>query len=109
MPDNSEIERRTKAALEAIQHTLGTAGDEYGATLFVKHHVAELPASYWKEHLGTAHPKPTDVVGLLELRSHWGKRKLETFDFSLPGDVTNYVISVHFDQAGLVDGIEMES
>ena len=77
--------------------------------MFVKHHLAELSQDYWKERLGTASPEPTTVLGLLELRSHWGENETENFDFSLPGDVTDYVVSVHFDDAGEVDGISMES
>lgn len=49
------------------------------------------------------------VIGLLVFRSSWGKNDLETFDFTLPGDVTNYVVSVQFDEAGEIDGIDMES
>ena len=34
---------------------------------------------------------------------------METFDFTLPDDVTNYVVSVHFDETGEIDDIDMES
>jgi hypothetical protein len=34
---------------------------------------------------------------------------MEFFDFTLPGKVTDYVISVHFDAAGKVHEISMES
>ena len=34
---------------------------------------------------------------------------IDTFDFSLPGDVTGYVISVSFDDNGNVRGITKES
>ena len=48
------------------------------------------------------------------LRSHWGDEEededgIDTFDFTLPEDVTDYVISVHFDEEGAVDDISMES
>ena len=105
----SEAEMRTTLALDAIKQALGTEADEYGATLFVKHHLEEMPKSYWERHLGTATPQQAAVIGLLELRSHWGEDELENFDFTLPDDATNYVVSVHFDNAGQVDGISMES
>jgi len=46
------------------------------------------------------------------LRSHWGDdddNGLEVFDFTLPDDVTDYVISVRFDANGEVEEISMES
>lgn len=38
-----------------------------------------------------------------------GDNDLDTFDFTLPDDVTQYVISVSFDETGAVEGISMES
>jgi hypothetical protein len=35
--------------------------------------------------------------------------EIEYFDFTLPDEVTDYVISVHFDDAGTIEGISMES
>lgn len=104
-----EVEKRSNLALAAIKQVFGTDADEYGATMFVKHHLEEIPQDYWQERLGTASPEPDAVLSLLELRSNWGENDIETFDFSLPGDVTNYVVSVHFNDAGEVDGISMES
>jgi hypothetical protein len=44
------------------------------------------------------------------LQSHWGgDDELKTFDFTLPDDATNYLISVRFDEDGDVSGISMES
>jgi hypothetical protein len=104
-----EVETRTNLALAAIKQAYGTEADEYGATMFVKHHLEELPADYWQDRLGTTNPEPAAVLGLLELQSNWGEGEIENFDFSLPGEVTNYVVSVHFDNAGAVDGVSMES
>ena len=104
-----EIVKRTKSALEAIKLAFGTEDDEDGATLFVTHHLEELPEDYWQQQLGTKKPDPSAVLGLLQLRSNWGEGEIENFDFSLPEDVTDYVVSVHFDEAGLIDGISMES
>ena len=49
------------------------------------------------------------MIGLLAFQSSWGDDDLENFDFSLPGGVTQYVVSVHFDEEGDIDGISMES
>lgn len=110
--DKDEIEHRRSAALKSIMQAFGTAADEHGATLFVSHHLEELGADYWEEHCGTARPEPNRVLEILTLRSHWGEDDedgIDKFDFSLPGDVTDYVISVSFDENGDVAEITMES
>ena len=87
-----------------------TADDEFGATLFVSHHLKELDSTYWKKHLSTETPEPRRVLELLELHSHWGgDDEIDTFDFTLPEEVTNYVISVSYDDSGDVSEITMES
>jgi hypothetical protein len=76
-----EIKRREAAARAAIKKAFGTADDEFGATLFVSHHLEELESSYWKKHLSTETPEPRLVLDLLELRDHWGEDdELERFD-----------------------------
>jgi hypothetical protein len=105
-----EIKRRELVARAAIKCAFECDEDEVSARLFVSHHLAELDSSYWKRHLSTESPAPSAVLDLLQLRSHWGgKDEMETFDFTLPGDVTNYVICVRFDGEGEVSDIEMES
>jgi hypothetical protein len=105
----TDVENRKKRALDAVQRAFGTEGGEEGVDLFVQHHLEELPASYWQQHLGSGIPEPAAVVGLLQLRSTWGERDIEYFDFTLPDGVTDYVVSVHFDAAGAIDAISMES
>ena len=108
--NSDEIKRREAVARAAIKRAFGTADDEFGATLFVSHHLEELESSYWKKHLSTETPQPRLVLDLLELHDHWGgDDEIERFDFTLPEDVTNYVISVRFDDAGEVSEITMES
>jgi hypothetical protein len=111
MPANpDEIKRREAVARAAITKAYGTPDDEFGATLFISHHLEELDSGYWKKHLGTESPEPRRILELLELRSHWGgDDEIDAFDFTLPEDVTNYVISVAFDDDGDVSGITMES
>lgn len=111
MPANpDEIKRREASARAAIKRAFGTPDDEFGATLFVEQHLEELDTNYWKKHLSSETPDPRLILDLLELRSHWGgDDEIDTFDFTLPEQVTNYVISVKFDEAGDVSGITMES
>jgi hypothetical protein len=116
-PNKKEIQRRTEAALLAIKQAMSEGDEDSSVKLFVSHHLQELDATCWKKHAGTARPSPKKVLDLLELRSHWGEDAdgdidedgIDTFDFSLPGDATQYVISVRFDEAGEVEDIEMES
>jgi hypothetical protein len=103
-----EAERR-KLALDAIKKALGTEAGDDSVNLFVKHHLEELPPSYWQQHLGSGVPEPVAILDLLQLRSSWGEGDIEYFDFTLPDGATDYVVSVHFDGAGTIDGISMES
>ena len=113
--DRDEMERRRTTALNAFKQVFGTPGDEHAVTLFVSHHLDELGGEYWQEHCGAPRPEPKQVLDILTLRSHWGEGGeededgIDVFDFSLPGDVSNYVISVSFDQNGDVEDITMES
>ncbi len=109
---NDEVLRRETTARAAIKHSLETGEDESGADLFVSHHLEELEGEYWQKHLGTSRPEPIRVLDILELRSHWGDdddNGLDVFDFTLPDDVTDYVISVRFDETGEIKDISMES
>ena len=94
-------------ALEGIKKSSGTEQGEYGIDEFVSHHIDELPKSYWQKHLGTEKPSSEQVIGLLVLRSKWDDE--EVYDFTLPEEVTDYVVSVSFDEDGAIEGIEMES
>lgn len=104
-----ELEKRASLALEAIRKAYGTDVGEYSSTMFVHHHLEELPQSYWEELTGTPSPAPEAVLDLLELKSTWGEREMENFDFSLPGNVTDYMLSVRFNDAGEIEELSMES
>ena len=107
-----EIERRRNAALDAIRRAHGTTDDEHGATLFVSHHLDEIGDDYWIKHCGAARPDATQVLDILVLQSHWSEDDddgIDTFDFTLPDEATNYIISVEFDENGNVSGVSMES
>lgn len=105
----SEIEKRRSLALDSIKQAFGTESGEDSVGLFIEHHIAELPESYWLEHLNTTAPDPEAVLGLIVFRSSWGKKDIEYFDFTLPGQVTDYVVSAHFNSTGEVDELSMES
>jgi hypothetical protein len=112
MVDVDEVARREKAARAAIRKTFGTTEGEYGADLFVSHHLEELDNQYWRTHVGTEQPNGGQVLDILQFKSHWSGDDddgLEIFDFTLPDDVTNYVLSVRFDDTGMVEDISMES
>jgi hypothetical protein len=110
MANDKEIKRRTTAATSAIRKS--TKDSESAFELFASHHLEELDSAYWKRHTGTTRPSREQILGLLELRSHWGgegEDGIDVFDFTLPGDVTDYVISVRFNEGGEVEDISMES
>lgn len=113
MNDNTnEVARRAMVAQAAIKQALVDNDGDSCVALFVSHHLEEIGASYWQQYAGTPSPSPTQVLDLLELRSHWGAEDdngIDTFDFTLPGDVTDYVIAVRFDESGNVESVEMES
>ncbi len=101
------IEAREKAAIKAIKSAYGTPEQEDGVTLFAEHHIEELEPEYWVKHLGIKNPDPKKVLDLLVLREHWDEDRV--FDFTLPENVTDYVISVEFDDNGEIEDITMES
>ncbi len=108
--DQAEITRRTAAALDAIQKAFAEGDD--AVTLFVSHHLEEIEEAYWQKHAGTPHPTDQQVLDILVLADHWDEdddEGIQTFDFTLPGDATNYLISVYFTDDGQVDYVTMES
>jgi hypothetical protein len=107
---DKEPARRESAARQAIKADFDMENEDSAVAMFVAFHLEELAGGYWQQHMGTARPDPSAVPDILVLREHWGEDdELEFFDFTLPGGVTDYVISVHFDRAGKVDDISMES
>ena len=109
---NDETERRQTAALNAIREAYGTDEGEESVTLFVSHHLEEIDEDFWFKHCGVKRPKPEQILDLLVLQSHWGEDDedgIDNFDFTLPDDVTNYLLTVSFDEDGEVSEIAMES
>jgi hypothetical protein len=108
--DNATIQKRIEAARAAIKDAYGTEDDECGATLFVSHHLEEIEPTYWEGQFGIASPEAIRILDSLVLRSDVGEDdEIDTLDFTLPGDVTNYVLCVSFNEDGGVEDISMES
>ena len=106
----AELTRREAAARQAIKNGFDMEDEDSGVAMFVAFHLEELPPEYWQEKMGTTRPDPAAVLDILELRGCAGEDDdMEYFDFTLPGKVTDYVISVRFDGKGKVDEISMES
>lgn len=100
-------ESRATRALSAISAAVA-AGHEQAA-LFVTHHLEELKPSYWQERVGTPTPTSDQVLALLVLANDLDDDVPEVLDFTLPGDVTQYVLCVTFDDVGEVEQITLES
>ena len=111
LADNTqEIKKREAAARVAIKRAFNPADDESAVALFISHHLQELDSGYWKKHFSSEKPDAQRILDSLVLQSHWGgDDEIDTFDFTLPEDVTNYLISVSFDDVGEVSYITMES
>lgn len=111
MPGNpDETKRREAIARDAIKSAFDAADVESDVALFISHHLEELDSAYWKKHFSTEAPDPHRILESLVLRSHWGgDEEIDSFDFTLPEDATNYVISVAFDEDGGTSDITMES
>lgn len=112
LSDSNIIELRKKNAITAIKKAYGTKDDEFGITLFVSHHLDEIDSKYWKTYTGKDRPSPQNILDILELKEHWSeedKRGIDFFDFTLPQDITDYMICVSFDEKGDVVEISMES
>ena len=111
MSDTTDLaKQREGIALAAIREAYLSTDDEDPVRLFVSHHLDEIEGAYWKQHLGDESPEPVRVLEIIQLRDHWGgDDELDTFDFTLPDEVTQYVISVRFSESGEIEEISMES
>lgn len=102
------IKVREMKAREAIKRTYDLEEGHFGgAEMFISHHLEEIESSYWLKRTGESKPDHEKVLNLLVLSQHWDEDL--AFDFTLPEDVTNYVICVRFDENDEVVEIVMES
>jgi len=94
-------------SIEGIKQSSGTEQGEYDIDEFVSHHLDKLPTSYLAKQVDTSKPTNEQVIDLLVLCSKWEDE--EVYDFTLPDDVTDYVVCVSLDNDGLIEDISMES
>ena len=104
--DNRETVARAK-----LLGLLGSDEGELGPTLYVRHHKEELGSEYWTGAFGEPDPKPEAIIEGLVLASSWDSEddgNIDTLDFTLPGEVTDYLLSVRF-TGDEVSDVSMES
>jgi hypothetical protein len=106
MNDNVDYEQK---AFDAIKQSFGTEQQEYGVNLFISHHLEELSREYWLNLTGTDEPDPHEILDKLVIIDKWEDEDSVNLDFSLPSEITQYVISVSLDKAGRIVSINMES
>lgn len=100
-------ENREKIAFNAIKSSLNTEQGEDSIDLFISHHLEELNEEIWVSVTGKAKPTAQEVLEIMVLKECWDDGL--AYDFTLPNEVTNYVVSVTFDADGNVEDISMES
>ncbi|WP_208354590.1 DUF2004 domain-containing protein [Pseudaestuariivita rosea] len=102
---------KQEAARAKIRALYGTPEGEDGPTLFVSHHLDELSSDEWKQCLAIEKPTAEQILDGLVLVSAWDSKEdgnIDTFDFSLPNNMTNYLIAVRFD-GDEIESVDMES
>ena len=110
--DEDVSSERQATARQAIKSFYGKPEGEYGPTLFVSHHLQELEPEFWLKTVGVQRPSPEQILDALVFVDAWTADDgdtVNTFDFGLPGDVSNYLLSVRFEDDGRVQGVSMES
>ncbi len=105
--DNLKL--RQKRASEELKKIFNTEKGVDNINVFIEHHKKEISTDYWKEHLKTSNPTSLEILNYIEFKTAWGENDIEYLDFTLPDDVTQYVLSVHFNTDGDIDYISMES
>jgi hypothetical protein len=87
-------------ALEKIRSVRGTDEGEYSTDAFVSLHLEELDEQALRSILGEETPTSQNLLDALVLVDAWSSKDngtVDTYDFGLPGDVSNYLLSVRFD------------
>lgn len=112
MSEQVIVEGREQLARIAMRAALENQQAEDSVELFIQHHLEEIEPSYWKKYCGTSTPTLVQVLSLLVLDHQWDDGDVESYDmldFTLPDEITNYVICVSFNENGQVFDISMES
>lgn len=110
---NNFKDREQKARNAIWQSYLQDVGLDNQVRLYVEHHLQEISPQYWQQHTGLTRPEAKQVIALLStqrfLDFHSVEENDDSIDFSLPENVTDYVLCVSFDEDGNVEDISMES
>ncbi|OEC88854.1 DUF2004 domain-containing protein [Acinetobacter sp. YK3] len=112
MSEQAIVKGREQLARAAMRAALENQQAEDSVELFIQHHLEEIEPDYWKKYSGSALPTPLQVLDLLVLAAPWESDEIdsrEMLDFTLPDEITQYVICVSFDAKGQVIDILMES
>lgn len=104
----ADVRTRLPGLLEAGHAAIVARRSEADPALFVEHHLQTLPDAVWAR-LGGRPDSAEQLLDLLVPISLWGEQGRVVLDFTLPGDVTDYVLGVAFDDAWTVDEVVMES
>ena len=99
-------------AFEKIQSLYNTPEGAFGPTLFVSHHLEEFEPTDWLRNLKISEPTAKQILKSLVLIDEWSSNDdevIDTFDFSLPNEMTNYLLSVRFKNRKEIESVSMES
>lgn len=109
------LDRKNRAILK-IKEDFLSEDKESTVKRYVEHHLEELNEKYWEKYLGTKKPTPINVLNILVLRDNWDTEdeesdleNFEVYDFTLPGEVTDYVIGIIFDSNDTIIEVSMDS
>lgn len=101
------------AGLKAIMKAYDANKTDEGNSivLFASHHIDELDAESLISATGHAKPDQGTLLSKLILLDSWEDEDTGAInmDYTLPNDVTTYMLCVKYDKAGELLGIEMES
>lgn len=111
----STVEKRVAEAHVALLSDLKSAGDDNEVKEYIEHHLDELEKGYWSEVCGSSNPSVCEVAIKLTVQPFWleealqGESDLDRVDFTLPRDVTDYVLCVEYSEDGEFQNISMQS
>ena len=107
----TSLDPKISIAQKEIEKRFGSPDGEMSVNLFVSHYKEELRADEWKALLGETNPTDKDILKCIVFKDSWdseGDGNVDTYDFSLPNGLTQYVVSLRFD-ADTIISVDMES
>lgn len=112
MSEQAIVKGREGVARVAMQAALENQQAKDGVELFIQHHIEEIEPAYWEKYSGSVAATPLQVLDLLLLAEQWERDDIdcrEMLDFTLPDEMSQYVICISYDEKGQVSDISMES